>query len=590
MESINFAAALWRSWRLLLLLAVVGAVIAAILPLTRVKQTKPVLHYKAVSIVGAVPKGGSGLIGGGVTSAQIAFYGNSVGVQRATAERVKQDIPIGQLSKYMAAAVGVTSKKDGTDTSSSTPTKGKNNQSNLVTLTGYGKTKENAINLVNKYAYVLNVAIAAVAEEQAQRQAQAKSATKPTTQGTPGTSTASTTPGSATSSSGSTSSASPAPIPIDTGYTIESSAFTATRVPSVSGGKLDSHKVRALIGFLLGLIVGALIAIARVLLDKRIRNASQAASSFGAPVIVEIPARPAVSADQRAAPVDVSMQPGSVEAEAYRKLRMSVLFETLGGSAAPVDPLGLALAGNGHGAFGAMAPAVPELGRWDSSDRQIVLVVSPDGEETRPLVAANLAAVYAEAEQRVIVASTAELGVGRPEPMGNLGGLWTGDIRPVDVEARLGQTRVDNVVHLPLTLFMQNSGQLVTRGRQLLDAARSVCDVIIIETPGLLSVHHAEALSHAVDVVVVVGECESTRISDAKKSSEILHRVGAPVLGVVLTNVPSKSGPRARSRRSGVAVPVGPVTPPAVVPTGRVPVAEDVNAVGSDEPTARTQV
>ena len=99
--------------------------------------------------------------------------------------------------------------------------------------------------------------------------------------------------------------------------------------------------MRLVVGFLLGLLLGAAIVIARVLLDKRIRTAGQAANGFGFPVIVEIPARPPVSADERAAPVDVAMQPGSVEAEAFRMLRMSVLFEGLADTAAVTDPLGL---------------------------------------------------------------------------------------------------------------------------------------------------------------------------------------------------------------------------------------------------------
>ena len=200
----------------------------------------------------------------------------------------------------------------------------------------------------------------------------------------------------------------------------------------------------------------------------------------------------------------------------------------------------MALGGNGHGAFGATVPVVPELGRREPGERHIVLIASPGSEETRPAVTANLAAVYAEAGQRVIVASTADLGVGQPVVIENSEALLSGDIHPVDVEARLQPTWVENVVRLPFTMFLRNSGQLVTRGKELLDAARSVSDVIIVETPGLLSVHHAEALSHAVDVMVVVGECGTTRIADARKAAGLLRRIGAPLLGVVLTNVRSQ--------------------------------------------------
>ena len=371
---------------------------------------------------------------------------------------------------------------------------------------------------------------------------------------------------------------------METGYAILYYASHASPAPTVSGGLLNTHKARLLIGFLVGLLLGAAIVVARAVLDKRIRTAAQAVSGFGFPVIVEIPARPPVSADERAAPVDVAMQPSSIEAEAFRMLRMSVLFEGLANTAAVTDPLALALGGNGHGTFGATVPVVPELGRGEPGERHVVLVASPGGEETRPSVAANLAAVYAEAGQRVIIASTADLGVGQPAVMGHSEVLLSGDIHPVDVEARLQPTRVDNVARLPFTMFLRNSGQLVSRGKELLDTARSVSDVIIVETPGLLSVHHAEALSHAVDAIVVVGECGTTRIADAKKASDLLRRIGAPILGVVLTNVPSKG----RAKASQVTAPIGPVAVPSGLPTAaQRPVSP---RSGWEEPTAKTQV
>ncbi len=242
---------------------------------------------------------------------------------------------------------------------------------------------------------------------------------------------------------------------------------------------------------------------------------------------------------------------------------------------------------------------MPALAGGESNERHIVLVVSPDHEPTRPVVAVNLAAVYAEADQRVVVASTTDLGIGRPV-ITSPGGAFTGEIRPVDVEARLERTRVDNVFRLPLTLFLQNSSQLVTRGRELLEAARSVSDVIIIETPSLLTVHHAEALSHAVDVVLVVGECGRTRMAEARKASALLRRIGAPVLGVALTNV--RPAGRAKDRARTARPPTPTAVPEAIIlsPNGTEGVAPPARTsrrrsrrrrnVVSDEPTAPTQV
>ena len=39
------------------------------------------------------------------------------------------------------------------------------------------------------------------------------------------------------------------------------------------------------------------------------------------------------------------------------------------------------------------------------------------------------------------------------------------------------------------------------------------------------------------DVVLVVGDCVETKLDGAKQAGELLRRMNAPVLGVVLTNV-----------------------------------------------------
>ena len=162
------------------------------------------------------------------------------------------------------------------------------------------------------------------------------------------------------------------------------------------------------------------------------------------------------------------------------------------------------------------------------------MVVSAGTEPSRPHVAANLAAIYGEAGQRVIVVSTGDIEAGNTVRVAD---GRAPVIRREDVEAQMQPSRLEFVSRLPLGAFIANSGELVTRGRAVLDAARTLCDVVIVEVPPLLAVHHAEALARAVDVVLVVGECGATTFGDARKAGDLLRRIDAPVLGVVLTNV-----------------------------------------------------
>ncbi len=228
-------------------------------------------------------------------------------------------------------------------------------------------------------------------------------------------------------------------------------------------------------------------------------------------------------------------------------LRMSVLFEALASKVVQTNDFSYLLTdtgalGNGgangvNGGADAEAPgadeAVPNALPTPVS-RQVVLVVSASAESTRPQVAANLAAAYAEAGQRVIVIGTGDLRTG-PIPGG--GTNLRGEIRPEDVEAQLEASWVDGVYRLDLRNFLETSGQLVSRMPAVLEAGRAVSDAIIIEALPLLAVHHVEALSHLVDVVLVVGESGTTTFEEARRAGDLLRRIGAPVLGVVLTNV-----------------------------------------------------
>jgi hypothetical protein len=79
---------------------------------------------------------------------------------------------------------------------------------------------------------------------------------------------------------------------------------------------VSSRKVRAGIGLLIGIVVGALVALAKGLLDRRLNTARRAQGAFGYPVVAEI---------------------ASDSSEPYRLLWLSVFREPL---PEPEDPGG----------------------------------------------------------------------------------------------------------------------------------------------------------------------------------------------------------------------------------------------------------
>jgi Mrp family chromosome partitioning ATPase len=562
MEPIDLVGALRRSWRLLVALAVIGAVVAVLIPVGTTHRKPLALPYGSVTVVGSAPAGASNAVGGGVTSAQINFYASLISTQVLAAKLDGLNLHNFVLFEYMDSHIGSVSLAAGGVTT--TTAKGRANIPDYVTLVAYGKTGLDAINLVNAYAVAVGHVLAVAAAAKGQTAARGSAAAA-----------------AAANASGSSSST---PSVASTGYQIEQPAVAATKIHK--GGKSSvtaSRKVRVLAGFVFGLVIAAGIVLLRELLDKRLRNASRAAANFGYPVIVEIPRGGPSLRGSLAGPADygdVIRNPRSTSAEAYRMLRMSVLFEGLAPSSPLPDAFNFGFGNLGGGPAEAVSTAGQDGG---IGARQIVLVVSAGLEPSRPHVAANLAAVYAEAGQKVVVISTGELEAS-PGAIHSNGSLASGEIRTEDVLAHLEPSRLENVSRLPLDPFVPNSGQLVNRAPLVLEAARGLADVIIVEVPPLLGVHHAEALSHAVDVVIVVAECGWTTFGDARRAGDLLRRMEAPVLGVVLTNV------QVEKRDIRHIVPVGP--PSADIgarSNGDAPVAVGPGRPVPESPAATSQ-
>ncbi len=510
MEPIDFWGALRRSWRLLLVLGVVGAVLGIVIPAGHPKKHAPPLYpYSASVVVGGAPTGGTSGLGAGVSNGQIEFYAASTSVTTATLQAANLDI----LPVY--ASTVLSSRPDGVLTK-----RGK--QTVPVLLTASSTTPVGAIALANTYETQLaDFLVTLVTGHQSQKASSANA---------------------------------PSPTASSIGFQVLQPAVLSSTADKrgAKSSLTSSRKVRLLAGLVIGMLLGAAIVLARELLDKRLRSADRAESTFGYPVVVEIPgsSKSAGDSSRGLAVVDAPESPG---AEAYRMLRMSVLFESLAARNAPDNSLdflvGSGLLGGDSSPLAKGRGPSPAPVAHDDADqpeslgrRQVVLVVSPGSEKTRSQVVANFAATYAEAGQRAVVISTAELGNG---PLGIATGAVSGEVAPEDVEARLEPSAVELVYFLPLADFVVNSAQLVTRAPAVIDAARSVADVIVVEAPPLLVAHHGEALSRAVDVVLVVGECWTTTFDDARRAGDALRRMEAPVLGVVLTGTrPSRRDAR----------------------------------------------
>jgi Mrp family chromosome partitioning ATPase len=521
-EPINYAGALRRSWRLFIALAVVGGVVAVLLPVSATKHTaNGKLRWQTTAVVGSIS--GTGIGSPPVGPQAILFWANNYLIKAKAISVAGFSSSYAELEPLMTANATTLGKAGKSTTSSTaTPKSSKLSADSVVDLSTYGVSKADSARLTNVYAVEVG---AAVNKAFAVHQKSLPKAQQPST-------------------------------PATSGFSLLQPALAQSAVHSVTTtSTLNSRKVRALLGVLIGLVLAALIVLVRELLDKSVRDAAGAERSFKYPVLVSIPVRPILGVgDQSSLPLDVVTDPTSATAEAYRMLRMSVMFEAL----APTPTTG---DGFGDGTAAWLVPAQPAYRTPEPGSRQVVMVVSPGTEESRSVVAANLSATYAESGQRVIVVSTGDIDSG-PRVRGLI--EPTATTGAADVAAHLQTSSVERVSRLSLRPFVMNSGQLVTRAPEVFDAARQLADVIIVEAPPLLTVHHAEALSHAVDVVLVVGECGITTRDGARRSSDLLRRIGAPVLGVVLTGVRQSK----KEQRHGQSVQAPPPPVPVVEQSG----------------------
>ena len=193
-----------------------------------------------------------------------------------------------------------------------------------------------------------------------------------------------------------------------------------------------------------------------------------------------------------------------------------------------------------------------------TANRSVVLVTSPGMEPTLSKVALNLATVCAEVGQRVVLLVTANFGVpaeGAEEPP--MPALWwlhwpappdgaasveeqrlrlqSDAVKVSDVEALLSESEVPGVKRLDLRYFVKHPAQVVVRVPQVVTALRQIVDVVILEVPSYLTVHYGEGLTPLAHAVLVVGERDSTKVDDLRKTRAALTRLAAPVVGVVLT-------------------------------------------------------
>lgn len=289
-------------------------------------------------------------------------------------------------------------------------------------------------------------------------------------------------------------------------------SFSAPKSPTTRTG------LGALIGLLLG-IAGALIA---ERFDTRLRSRNTVERSFRMPVVTEIP-RLRKRAGGRYA-IAASAQPEGVSAEAFRTLRSALtLMPSVPLAVAEETPEGV-------------PPAIRENIR--AGQPQVIVVTAASSGVGKTTTAVNLAACLAEAGKSVLILDCdfrhpeAHLFFQIDNRAGLSDALAAG--RFTGLAELVRPTPVAGVSLVPAGTASWMPTRLVQYIETIVMQARTLADVVVIDSPPLLGASEAADLAAVADSIVVAAWAGRTTGEHAERTVELLGRVGAPALGVAL--------------------------------------------------------
>lgn len=287
----------------------------------------------------------------------------------------------------------------------------------------------------------------------------------------------------------------------------------------------------------LGLLVGVGIVLLLERIDTKIRTKRAAEQHFALPVLAEIPRLS--WRDSRRATVAAAEEPRSALADSFRLLEAGVSRSLDGERRQEQEP--------SEEAFQRVRRGAPANGPRSRT----ILVTSAAPGEGKTMVVANLAATYAELGKKVLVLSCdfrrprIHRLFGVPNDQGLSEALEASNGRPV-LQGHVRSTSLTNVRVVPSGATPESAGELLTSEnmRDALVEARNGADVVLLDTPPVLATSDASHLFPEVDTVLLVARAGKTTAEVAERSSELLRRMRAPVVGIALNGSTEDLVPR----------------------------------------------
>ena len=276
-------------------------------------------------------------------------------------------------------------------------------------------------------------------------------------------------------------------------------------IPAVPRGQLN-----LVLGAFLGLILGVGAAFFLEYLDRTVRTSADVETLLGVPVLGIIPRLRTMDevegVEREGLPMIVALDPLDPAAEAYRNLRMNLMFMST-----------------------------------DDEPIQTIIFSSAGPSEGKSTTAVNFAVMLAQQGQRVLLI---DADLRRPalhqamdvlrEP--GLTNLLVGD---ADAREAIRPNVLPNLDMLPSGPFPPNPSELLNSKnmQRLLEEFEGKYSYVIIDSPPVLAVTDAAVLGAHTDGMVLVLRSGETEQRAAERSVDQLRRVGVRLFGAVLNEV-----------------------------------------------------
>ena len=260
------------------------------------------------------------------------------------------------------------------------------------------------------------------------------------------------------------------------------------------------------VGILLGLAVGVAIAFVLEYMDSTVKTAEDVEMYVRLPFLGYIPS----SKQEAKVGKDVDLAshkvPHSRIAEAYRSIRASIIFSS------PEDrPL------------------------------KTILITSASPQEGKSTVSINLATVFANSNEKVLLV---EADMRKPRVSDSFGlpnkeGLSSFLTGVSTLETAMQATSVPNLSLMPSGPKPPNPAELLTssKTRTLLEELRKRYDRIIIDSPPVITVTDTAILANIVDGVIDVVRANFLNIELILRGRQRLYEAKSKIIGVILNNV-----------------------------------------------------